>query len=179
MEGYFTYFSFEVMYNRTKEINRHKQGCNNFGKKMLLIGAKGRKMLMNIQTNNMRSNKKNPPELISADSYIKIYGFMRSSMNLEKTELLVYALVYSYFRNSTPFTASREYIAEWVGSGKSSVDRALTSLLEKGYITKVQRRQRGYSFIEYNINVASLPQSSAHYNILKLYEEDKRKCRNM
>lgn len=127
----------------------------------------------------LNSNKKNPPELIQADSYIKIYGFMRSSLNLEKTELLVYALVYSYFRNSTPFTASREYIAEWVGSGKTAVDKALAALIERGYITKTHRRERGYNFIEYSINVETLPQSSAHYNILKLYEEDKRKCRNM
>ena len=135
---------------------------------------KDEKMIVNLQ-----SNKKNPPELIRADSYIKIYGFMRSSLNLEKTELLVYALIYSYFRNSAPFTASREYIAERVGSGKTAVDKALASLIEKGYISKTQRRERGYSFIEYSINVEALPPSSAHYNFLKLYEEDKRKCRNM
>lgn len=128
---------------------------------------------------NVRSNKKKPPTLITGDSYIKIYGFMRSAMQLEKTELLVYALIYSYFRNSAPFTGSREYIAEWVGSGKSSVDIALAALIERGYITKTHRRERGYNFIEYSINVETLPQSSAHYNILKLYEEDKRKCRNM
>ena len=128
---------------------------------------------------NVRSNKKKPPTLITGDSYIKIYGFMRSAMQLEKTELLVYALIYSYFRNSAPFTGSREYIAEWVGSGKSSVDIALAALIERGYITKTHRRERGYNFIEYSINVETLPQSSAHYNILKLYEENKRKCRNM
>lgn len=128
---------------------------------------------------SIRTNKKNPPELISADSYIKIYGFMRSAMNLEKTELLVYALVYSYFRNSTPFTASREYIAEWVGSGKSAVDVAISKLIEKGYITKTQRCDRGYHGIEYSINIEALPPASEHYNILKLYKEDQRKCRNM
>ena len=139
------------------------------------VGMKGSlKMLMSYNT-----NKKNPPELIPADSYIKIYGFMRSAMNLEKTELLVYALVYSYFRNSTPFTGSREYIAEWVGSGKTAVDRALSTLIEKGYITKTARRERGYSYIEYSINIETLPPASEHYNILKLYKEDGRKCRNM
>ena len=131
-------------------------------------------MLMNYNT-----NRKNPPELIPADSYIKIYGFMRSAMNLEKTELLVYALVYSYFRNSMPFTASREYIAEWVGSGKTAVDRALSTLIDKGYIIKTTKRERGYTCIEYSINIEALPPASEHYNILKLYNEDKRKCRNM
>ena len=131
-------------------------------------------MLMSYNT-----NKKNPPDLISADSYIKIYGFMRSAMNLEKTELLVYALVYSYFRNSMPFTASREYIAEWVGSGKTAVDRALSTLIDKGYIIKTTKRERGYTCIEYSINIEALPPASEHYNILKLYNEDKRKCRNM
>ena len=131
-------------------------------------------MLMSYNT-----NRNNPPELIPADSYIKIYGFMRSAMNLEKTELLVYALVYSYFRNSMPFTASREYIAEWVGSGKTEVDRALSTLIDKGYIIKTTKRERGYTCIEYSINIEALPPASEHYNILKLYNEDKRKCRNM
>jgi len=126
---------------------------------------------------NVRSNKKKPPTLITGDSYIKIYGFMRSAMQLEKTELLVYALIYSYFRNSAPFTGSREYIAEWVGSGKSSVDIALKSLLEKGYISKAQRYERGYTYIEYGINVAALPPSDAHYNMIRLCREDVEKCK--
>ena len=50
---------------------------------------------------------------------------------------------------------------------------------EKHIPVYAHRRERGYNFIEYSINVETLPQSSAHYNILKLYEEDKRKCRNM
>ena len=128
---------------------------------------------------NVNDNKKNGQSLISADSYIRIYGFMRQSMGLEKTELLVYALVYSYFRNGDSLTGTIDYIAEWVGSGRSAVSAALASLVDKGYITKVQRCSRGLRYVEYNVNPDALPESSEHVGMLKLWREDKRKRQYM
>ena len=128
---------------------------------------------------NIPDNKKNIPELIPNDAYIRIYGFMRSQLGLEKTELLVYALVYSYFRNCESLCGSRDYIAEWVGSGRTAVDRAISSLIDKGYITKEPRCYRGLHYIEYNINVDALPVSSEHTNMLSMWREDKKKCQNM
>ena len=128
---------------------------------------------------SVESNKKSAPHLIPRDSYIRIYGFMRTELRLEKTELLVYALVYSYFRNAESLSASREYIAEWVGGCKTSVDKAISALINKGYITKSPRTYRGIHYFEYNINVDALPQSSEHVNMMRIYNEDKKKCRNM
>ena len=128
---------------------------------------------------NIYNNTKNAPSLIPNDSYIRVYGFMRSQLGLEKTELLVYALIYSYFRNCESLSGSREYIAEWVGSGRTAVDRAIASLLAKGYITKEPRCFRGLHYMEYNINVDSLPPSTEHTNMLRLAHEDKRKSVNM
>jgi predicted transcriptional regulator len=128
---------------------------------------------------NICNNRKNDLELIPNDSYIRVYGFMRSKLGLEKTELLVYALIYSYFRNCESLSGSREYIAEWVGSGRTAVDRAISSLVEKGYITKEPRCYRGLHYIEYNVNVDALPPSSEHTNILSIWREDKKKNCNM
>ena len=128
---------------------------------------------------NICNNTKNAPSLIPNDSYIRVYGFMRSQLGLEKTELLVYALIYSYFRNCESLSGSREYIAEWVGSGRTAVDKAIASLLAKGYITKEPRCFRGLHYIEYNINVDSLPPSTEHTNMLRMAREDKRKAQNM
>ena len=128
---------------------------------------------------NIASNKKRTPTLIPRDAYFRVWGFMRSELGLEKTELMVYALIYSYFRSATSFTASRDYISEWVGSGKSAVDVALASLLKKGYITKAQRCYRGMHYIEYNVNVDALPMTSEHFDIINMHREEKLKCRDM
>lgn len=123
--------------------------------------------------------KKKAPDLITPEANFRIFGFMRTALGLEKTELLIYALIYSYFRSGTPFTASREYISEWVGSGYSAVDYALSNLIKKGYITKRQSTVFGRCVIEYGINVASLPPISDHIGMLKLCREERIKCRDM
>ena len=167
MEGYYTYFVLEFRYNGIKKKERAARDP---------LRKTERKYKMRI---NVYSNTKNVTDLIPNDSYIRVYGFMRSQMGLEKTELLVYALIYSYFRNCESLSGSREYIAEWVGSGRTAVDRAIASLIKKGYITKESRCYRGLHYIEYNINVEALPTSSEHTGMLEMWREDKRKCRNM
>lgn len=128
---------------------------------------------------NINENKNPAVSLIPNDSYIRIYGFMRNKMGLEKTELLVYALVYSYFRNGESLTGTVDYIAAWVGCGRTAVSGALTSLVSKGYITKAQRCSRGLRYVEYNVNPDALPDSSEHVGMLKLWREDKRKRQYM
>ena len=139
---------------------------------------------MSVRTNTTSvavrtEGRKKAPELISPGANFRIYGFMRTELGLEKTELLIYALIYSYFRSGTPFIGSREYIGEWVGSGHSSVDDALSSLVEKGFIAKKKRYSYGRSVIEYVINIATLPPISDHLGMLKLYREERTKCRDM
>ena len=117
--------------------------------------------------------------IINSNSYFKVYGFMRSEMQLEKTELLVYALIYSYFRSSTPFNASRAYISEWVGSCQTATDNALRSLLKKGYIIKTTSSIRGIKVPEYSVNIDALPLCEEHNYMLSLKRSDDRKYRNM
>ena len=128
---------------------------------------------------NVLKVPKECPEAINENSYFRIYGFMRTKMGLEKTELLVYALIYGYFRNATPFNASRTYITEWVGSCLSAVDTALSNLLKKGYIHKGNSKIRGVRVPEYYINVDALPECDEHNYMLNLKHRDDRKCRNM
>lgn len=118
-------------------------------------------------------------EMINANSYFRIYGFMRSKMHLEKTELLVYALIYSYFRNATPFNASRTYIAEWVGCCENSIDTALKNLAAKGYIYKIPTFIRGVRVPSYQVNIDALPECDEHRYMLDIKRADDRKCRNM
>lgn len=61
---------------------------------------------------------------------------MVSELGLSGTELLVYALVYSFSRTGY-FNGSRSYIAKRTGASLRSVDRALHSLVDKGYIIRI------------------------------------------
>ena len=67
-----------------------------------------------------------------------IYGFMCKQLNLRGTELHVFAIIYSFTRGSVGiYYGSQTYLAQMAASSVSSVKRALSSLLEKGYIEKV------------------------------------------
>lgn len=132
---------------------------------------------MRVDVRNVK--KKKAPDLITPEANFRIYGFMRTALGLEKTELLIYALIYSYFRSGTPFTGSREYISEWVGSGLSAVDTALGSLIRKGYIAKSNIYDRGRCFTEHSIVITALPTISDHLGILKLHRDERIKCRDM
>ena len=126
---------------------------------------------------NVKTEKKGASGMIPDDSYIRIFGFMRNEMGLQKTELLTYALIYSYFRNCSSFNGTREYISKWVGSSHSAVESALNSLLKKGYITKTSERLRGHSVVAYTVNVEALPPCAEHDSMLRMCKEDnKREC---
>ena len=119
-------------------------------------------------TSRIRTN--NTPSLITEESHVTIHSFMRTEMNLKNTELMVFAIIYGFFRNGLPFTGSRQYIADWVGGGLSTVDLAIASLLRKGYIEKIQRRAKS---VQYAIRVENLPHIPMHSGMLKLCAEDK------
>ena len=107
---------------------------------------------------------------IPDDTHVTIHSFMRTEMNLKNTELMVFAIIYGFFRNGLPFTGSRQYIADWVGGGLSTVDLALASLVRKGYIEKVQRRAKS---VQYSVRVENLPDIPMHSGILRLCAEDR------
>ena len=88
---------------------------------------------------------------VNKDGYIVIKGFMLTELCLEKTELMVYALIYSYNSNGRTFTGTREYISQWTGSKKSAVDAALKNLQAKEYIVKTVRKQGSSRIIEYGV----------------------------
>ena len=90
--------------------------------------------------------------------FIKIWDFMLMDLGLEKTELLVYAIIFSMHRNYCEcFMGTREYLQTWTNSCKSAVIKALTSLEEKKLITKEFRRYNNARKAVYFINTEALP----------------------
>ncbi len=100
--------------------------------------------------------RENP--LIAREQYMTIWGFMILDFNLEKTELLVYAVIFSIFRSTCDyFTGSRRYLQNWCNAGKSAIDAALASLEKKKLIIKEMRSYGEFQKAIYRINTEALP----------------------
>ena len=100
----------------------------------------------------------------------KIHSFMINDMGLKNNELLLYALIYTYFRDAEPFNLSRIAISKIIGCSVRTLDHTFEALLERGYIYKVGISGKGV--IEYAINIEHLPEIPMHANIIRLYCEE-------
>ena len=81
------------------------------------------------------------PQLSRGYHFLKIWDFMIGDFNLQKTELLVYAVIFSIYRNFADyFTGSRAYLARWANASERAVADALKSLEEKKLIKKSFRK---------------------------------------
>lgn len=84
------------------------------------------------------------------DKYVVIQGFMVEEMGLKGNELMVYAIIYGFSQaKDNRFTGSLQYLADWTRSTKQGVLKNLKSLLDKGYIRKVEGTNHGVKYVEY------------------------------
>lgn len=93
---------------------------------------------------------------IKNNNYYVTTGWMINDLGLTGRELQVYAIIYGFTQDEeTEFNGSITYIAEWLGtSNRGTVTRTITSLLEKGLISK---RQTGPAGAKINYFRAILP----------------------
>lgn len=87
---------------------------------------------------------------VNDENYICIQGWMINKLNLKGNELLVYAIIYGFSQDEeSRFTGSLQYLADWTNSSKQGVMKNLKSLVDKGYIEKIDRTINGVKFCEY------------------------------
>lgn len=88
---------------------------------------------------------------INDTNFVTIQGWMRTKLGLKGNELLVYAVIYGFSQIAgTKFTGSRKYLTEWCGCSMATIDRTLTSLVDKGLISKTSHITKyGNLAIEY------------------------------
>lgn len=89
--------------------------------------------------------------MVSAENYIVIQGWMLTELALKGNELLVFAIIYGFSQNSEDqyYSGSLQYLAEWTNSTKRTVMTILKSLNEKGYIVKHEESRNGVRFCRY------------------------------
>ncbi len=88
-------------------------------------------------------------------NYITIAGWMREDLDLKGVELIIYAIIYGFsqIQNSTEtFNGSLAYLCEWTGASRSTVIRALNSLVEKKLIIKTSQEIKGMIYNQYRVN---------------------------
>lgn len=98
--------------------------------------------------------------VVKDNNFIAIQGWMRTKLNLKGNELLIYALIYGFSQDGeSRFKGSRKYIADWCGCSLNTVDRSLSSLVDKGLLAKYPHiDDNGSRLVDY---VAIHPTSAA------------------
>ena len=99
------------------------------------------------------------PEVnIGRENFLKIWGFMLVDLKLEKTELIVYAIIFSMHKNYCDcFSGSRRYLEKWSGASRATVENALKSLENKNLIKKEYRQYGRSRQAVYFINTEAFP----------------------
>ena len=95
---------------------------------------------------------------IGRENFLKRWGFMLVDLKLEKTELIVYAVIFSMHKNYCDcFSGSRRYLEKWSGASRATVENALKSLENKNLIKKEYRQYGRSRQAVYFINTEALP----------------------
>ena len=86
------------------------------------------------------------------EKFVVISEFMVDKLKLKGVELIVYAVIYGFSQDGeSVFSGSQSYLAKWANASTRSVRLALTSLVEKGLISKIDKSVNGVSVAEYAV----------------------------
>ena len=84
------------------------------------------------------------------ENFYVVQGWMMSELNLSGNELTCYAIIFGATQGGqTWFMESRNYLSEWMNVTLPTVDKALSSLTEKGFLSKKSEFVNGVKFNSY------------------------------
>lgn len=90
--------------------------------------------------------------MIKDDNYYQISGWMLNRLGLKGVALSVYAIIYGFTQDGdTEFSGSRQYLADFTGTTRPTIDKALKELIEKGYISKKIVTINNVNFNKYKV----------------------------
>lgn len=88
--------------------------------------------------------------MVKDNTYITIQSFMINDLQLKGNDLLVYAIIFGFSQDDeSHFTGSLSFLADWTNSTKQGVLKSLKSLMDKGFIGKVEKMKNNVKFCEY------------------------------
>lgn len=107
--------------------------------------------------------------LMPENSGYHIYAFMRNSFNLTSNELTVYAVIFGFSQGGQGcFYGSREYLSACTGANVRTINRVLSSLIEKNLILKRSSiTSHGITNI-YTVNMEKVKEATKKPNFTKI-----------
>ena len=95
--------------------------------------------------------------MVNNENYYVVQGWMRNVLGLKGNALDIYAIIYGFSQVShQEFTASINYLCEWLGASRPTVINTLKDLVEKGYLTKESNEINGVIYNRYTAIVPDL-----------------------
>lgn len=103
-------------------------------------------------------------KVINNENYYVVQGWMRTELGLSGNALSIYAIIYGFSQVAhQEFTASINYLCEWLGVSRPTVINTLKDLVDKGYLTKESEEKNN---IIYNRYTAVVPDFTTSQKIL-------------
>jgi len=87
---------------------------------------------------------------MDSNRHIVVFGWMCNELGLAGNELLVYAIIHGFSQDGEScYQGSRKWLADTLNVSLPTIDKALSGLIQKGYITKSTRLVNGIIFCDY------------------------------
>ena len=91
------------------------------------------------------------------DNYFQVTGWMLNRLKLKGIALNVYAIIYGFSQDGeSSFNGSRQYLCDFTGATKPTIDKALSELREMNLIIKTSKRINDVIHNEYKANLEAL-----------------------
>lgn len=110
-------------------------------------------------------------------NFYTVTGWMVNELGLSGNELVCYAIIYGFSQDGeSMFMGSLKYLAEWMNVSKNTAINSLKSLMEKGYIRKVEATKNNVRYCYYqdalssqeggipNFGMGGMPNFGTHIN---------------
>lgn len=94
---------------------------------------------------------------VKDECYFQVSGWMINRLGLKGTTLNVYAIIYGFTQDGeSEFTGSRQYLCDFTGATKPTIDKSLNDLVEMGLIIKISNTINNVLFNKYKADLSKI-----------------------
>lgn len=91
---------------------------------------------------------------VKDESYFLIAGWMITKLQLKGNTLMIYAIIYGFSQDGeSSFSGSRQYLCDFTGATKRTIDASLNELIERNLIVKVSEKINDVIHNKYKVNL--------------------------
>lgn len=98
--------------------------------------------------------------LVKEGNYFVVQSFMVKELELKGIKRDLFAIIYGFSQGNGRFTGSLQYLADWLNSNRSTIQRSLKELVEDGLLEKFENQKNKITFIEYCTKVNTVDKKS-------------------